>query len=148
MQKNNKDFYEEYRNKKDSSFCEPWGNVFHYEYKSNLCVGGLPLVHINIGAGKYKAKGIIALGTYAQGVVALGIVSVGIVSIGIVSLGLIAIGLLALGALAAGGVSLGIIAVGGIAAGIVSVGGISAGVWSEGGICYTLLPPFKKTGAL
>ena len=94
MQDKNKNFYEEYKNKKDSSFCEPWGNVFHYEYKSTLCIGGLPLVHINIGAGKYKAKGILAVGTYAQGIIAIGVISLGLVSAGLIAIGLIAVGLL------------------------------------------------------
>lgn len=145
MKDNNKNFYDEYKNKKDSSFCEPWGNFFHYEYKSRASIGGVPLVHINIGAGKYKAKGIIAIGTYAQGVISIGIISLGLISIGLISIGLIAIGLLALGAISVGGISIGAISVGGIAVGIVSTGGVSAGIFSEGGILYTVYPPLKES---
>lgn len=138
-----KNFYDEYKNKKDSSFCEPWGNVFHFEYKSATTVCGVPLVHVNIGAGKYKAKGIIAIGNFAQGIVALGLVSVGLVSIGLISLGLIAVSLFALGALSVGGISVGLISAGGIAVGIISAGGVSAGLISDGGVCYTVYPPLK-----
>lgn len=60
----------------------------HFEYKSRRTVRGLPLVHINFGAGRYAAKGIFALGNKAVGVVAGGFLSVGVVSFGLISAGL------------------------------------------------------------
>jgi len=38
-----------------------------YEYKSESIVFGLPLVHIHIGFGAKRAKGIIAIGNIATG---------------------------------------------------------------------------------
>jgi transcriptional regulator with XRE-family HTH domain len=95
-----------------------------YEYKSSRKLFGLPLVHVNIGFGLCKAKGIIAIGN----------VAIGFLSIGGLSLGLFALGGLALGILALAGLSLGIIAVGGISAGIIAIGGISIGFLSFGGV--------------
>lgn len=43
--------------------------VPHYEYKSGRTLFGLPLVHINIGVGVYRAKGIIAIGNIATGLI-------------------------------------------------------------------------------
>lgn len=107
---------------------------FHYEYKSRRTVAGLPLVHINIGQGIYKAKGILAIGTIARGVISLGVASAGIISLGAVSAGLISIGALALGLLlAAGGAALGTVAAGGLAVGILAMGGLAVGVYSLGG---------------
>lgn len=107
---------------------------FHYEYKSRRTVAGLPLIHINIGQGLYKARGILAIGTMARGVVSLGVVSAGLISLGAVSAGLISIGALALGLLlAAGGAAVGTVAAGGLAMGILAMGGLAVGVYSLGG---------------
>ena len=86
---------------------KPLRSRLHFEYKSRRTVRGLPLVHINFGAGRYTAKGIFALGNKAVGVVAGGFLSVGVVSFGLISAGLLAlgtfsVGVLAFGALAAG----------------------------------------------
>lgn len=86
---------------------KPLRSRLHFEYKSRRTVRGLPLVHINFGAGRYAAKGIFALGNKAVGVVAGGFLSVGVVSFGLISAGLLAlgtfsVGVLAFGALAAG----------------------------------------------
>jgi len=58
-----------------------WG----YEYKSNLTIAGLPLVHISF---KYRAnrrpvvaRGVIAIGQFACGIVCIGQFSLGVVSI-------------------------------------------------------------------
>ena len=56
---------------------KPLRSRLHFEYKSRRTVRGLPLVHINFGAGRYTAKGIFALGNKAVGVVAGGFLSVG-----------------------------------------------------------------------
>ena len=40
----------------DDAACTPWR--WHYEYKSRRTLFGLPLVHINIGRGMFRARGI------------------------------------------------------------------------------------------
>ena len=106
----------------------------HYEYVSRRTLGGLPLVHINIGRGLYRAKGVIAIGNIATGVISLGGLALGLLSIGGLSIGLLSLGGLALALLlSVGGISLGTVAVGGCAAGILAIGGLALGVYSVGG---------------
>lgn len=94
----------------------------HFEYKSKLHIGKLPLVHINIG-----------LGRVAKGFFSVGLVSVGVVSVGILSLGLIAIGSLCLGLLCFAAVSAGVVAFGGVAVGFIALGGLAVGAFAMGG---------------
>lgn len=111
------------------------GIPVHYEYVSRRKIRGLPLVHINLGLGIRRARGIIAIGNIAQGVIAIGGVSVGLIAVGGLGIGLICLGALALGLLAAvGGAAAGALAVGGLAAGLISIGGVSAGVYAIGGV--------------
>lgn len=105
----------------------------HYEYKSKRKLFGLPLVHVNIGTGMYKAKGIIAIGNIAIGIISLGFCSIGLLSIGLLSLGLFALGCLSMGIISLGAICVGIVAIGGIAKGIFAVGGLSFGIYSIGG---------------
>ncbi|MFR7564899.1 MAG: helix-turn-helix domain-containing protein [Oscillospiraceae bacterium] len=107
---------------------KPLRSRLHFEYKSRRTVRGLPLVHINFGAGRYTAKGIFALGNKAVGVVAGGFLSVGVVSFGLISAGLLALGTFSVGALAAG-----VIAFGGAAAGWLAFGGSACGMYAVGG---------------
>lgn len=97
--------------------------AFHYEYRSQAHIGSLPLVHINVGRGMYKAKGVIAIGNIAFGLFAFGAFGIGLISIAAISLGLIAMGAMAIGGLAIGGVAVGYFAVGGVAAGVYAIGG-------------------------
>jgi transcriptional regulator with XRE-family HTH domain len=106
----------------------------HYEYKSKRTLFGLPFVHINVGYGMYKAKGVLAIGNIALGVVSIGAVSMGIISFGALALGLIALAGLGLGGLVFAGLSAGIIAFGGVAIGIFAVGGLAVGIYSMGGV--------------
>lgn len=107
---------------------------FHYEYKSKKTIKGVPIIHINIGLGNKKAKGIIAIGNIAQGFLAIGILSMGIFSMGGIGLGIFTIAGLALGILVAlGGMALGSLAIGGISIGIFAIGGIAIGIYSIGG---------------
>ena len=101
----------------------------HYEYKSRHHIGGIPLVHINVGwrGGRFKthfkAKGIIAVGNIATGLISIGLISVGLFSFGALSFGLLALGGLALGLmLACGGM-----AEGGLASAVVGLR-----VWARG----------------
>lgn len=113
------------------------GILFHYEYASKRTVRGIPLLHVNLGIGLKRAKGIIAIGNIAQGVIAIGGVSIGIVALGGVGIGLLALGALAIGLLAAaGGIAAGAVAVGGVALGLLSIGGLAAGVYSLGGCAF------------
>lgn len=106
----------------------------HYEYKSKTTIKGLPLVHINIGFGIRKAKGIIAIGNIAQGFLALGGIALGLISFGGLSLGLFSLGGLALALLIAlGGIAIAPIALGGLAIGLVAFGGLAIGIYSFGG---------------
>ncbi|XZM79453.1 helix-turn-helix domain-containing protein [Clostridium perfringens] len=68
-----------------------------YEYKSKKTICGVPVVHINLGRGLKKAKGIIAIGNISCGVISIGFISIGIFSLGFLSIGLISIALLAIG---------------------------------------------------
>ena len=108
---------------------------WHYEYKSERTLFGLPLVHVNIGRRDHWARGIIAIGNIATGFVALGGVTVGLLSLGGVSLGLLlALGAVTLGGVSIGGVAVGLLAWGGIALGYLAVGGVAAGVYAAGGV--------------
>ena len=128
-----------------SGFSRFFGSA-HYEYKSKRMVGKLPLVHVNIGMGGYKAKGIVAIGNISYGLVSIGLVSFGLLSIGLLAMGLLAFGLLAvafaaigtfaLGVIAAGAICVGIFAFGAIAIGFMSFGAVSVGLFSCGALSY------------
>ena len=109
------------------------GNV--YEYKSERTFNGLPLLHVHIGFGVKKAKGIIAIGNIATGLISIGLISTGFLSFGLLSLGLLSFGLLSIGLLmAAGSISIGAFSVGAIAIGLLTIGAISIGVYSIGAL--------------
>ena len=94
---------------------------WHYEYKSQRTLFGLPLVHVRLGdRGFGVAKGIFAVGNVAVGLFALGGISLGLFSLGGVSLGL----LLALGGMSVGGIAIGACAVGLAALGGGAIGGM------------------------
>lgn len=104
----------------------------HYEYKSKKMVGSLPLVHVNIGTGLYRAKGIIAIGNMAQGCIAIGFLAMGGLSVGIFSVGLLTLACLAVGVLAYGTVAVGVISFGAFSIGIFSIGALSVGQFAFG----------------
>lgn len=107
---------------------------WHYEYTSRRTLRGLPLVHINIGQGPYRAKGVFAIGSIARGVVAIGAVSTGIFSFGAASAGVLSLGALSLGiAFSAGAIAVGAIALGGLCVGILAAGGCAVGIYALGG---------------
>lgn len=90
----------------------------HYEYRSKKMIGNPPLVHINVGVGLYRAKGVIAVGAVAQGGLAIGFVAMGGLAVGLVSLGLFAFATLAFGLLAFGSLAVGVISIGAFSFGI------------------------------
>ena len=106
---------------------------WHFEYKSKRTVGGVPLVHVNIGLGR-TAKGIVAVGIKSIGVISVGVLSLGILAFGVLALGLFAIASLGLGLiLSCSAISFGILAMGGVAVGVFSMGGLSVGLFAFGG---------------
>lgn len=106
----------------------------HFERKSSRTFMGLPLYHINIGLGAYRAKGVFSVGMISTGLISLGLLSIGLLSWGIVSIGLlIALGNISIGGLALGGVAVGVFAIGGAAVGVFTIGGFSCGMYSMGG---------------
>lgn len=110
----------------------------HYEFKSKRTIGKLPLVHVNIGMGAYKAKGIIAIGNISFGVISIGLLSFGVLSLGLLALGFIALGMFAVGAAAGGSIALGVFSVGAIAVGVIAVGAIAVGMFSVGALSVGL----------
>lgn len=110
---------------------------WHYEYKSEKTVMGMPLVHVNIGLGRV-AKGFFSVGLISSGIFSVGLLSAGVVSLGILSLGLIALGILCLGGVSLGSIALGLIALGGVALGVIALGGVSVGCFSLGGCAIGL----------
>lgn len=108
------------------------GQRVHYEYKSKKMIGNLPLVHINVGMGLYRAKGVIAIGAVAQGGLAIGFVAMGGFAVGLVSLGLFAFATLAFGLLAFGSLAVGVISIGAFSFGIFSLGAMTFGQFAFG----------------
>ena len=104
----------------------------HFEYKSKLHIGKLPLLHINIGLGR-TAKGIFAVGIMSVGVVSVGLLSLGIISLGLICLGVLSLASISAGIISAGGIALGIMAFGGLAIGALSMGGCAVGLFAVGG---------------
>ena len=107
--------------------------IFNYEYKSKRTLGGVPLVHINIGRGK-TAKGIVAIGFKSVGVISIGLLSIGLLSFGLLALGFLGLGMLGIGFFGFGTFALGLFSGGAISIGIISFGAISVGVMSCGAI--------------
>ena len=121
------------QNKHYDPFWMSRGSVF--EYKSKQIVNGQPVVHINIGFGARKAKGIVAIGNIATGIVSIGLLAKGFFSIGLLSLGVFSTGLLSLALLlSVGAVSVGTLSIGAVAFGIVTLGAVSIGVYSVGAV--------------
>ena len=112
---------------------------FEYNYQSRIRVHGVPLVHIHLGRGLKKAKGIIAIGNIAMGLVAIGGISVGLFGIGLVSIGAIAIGFISIGAVTLGMYCIGAIAngkvfaLGAVANGKIVIGNVTNGVYELNG---------------
>lgn len=107
---------------------------FHYEYVSERKIFGMPLVHINVGLGFYRAHGFFAVGNIATGIFSFGALAAGVVSFGALAVGILALGALVLGGLALGAIALGLLSLGGIAVGVFAIGGLSVGYLAFGGL--------------
>ncbi len=115
----------------------PASDRWHYEYRSERTLFGLPLIHVNIGLFRiYRAKGILAVGNIAVGLLSLGVLSAGLISVGALAAGLLAIGALSAGGFALGAIAAGILAMGGVALGVVAFGGVAAGAYAIGGAAF------------
>lgn len=125
--------------KADTGEGMSWGKIrhaetYHYEYISKTKLFGLPVLHVNVGLGIYRAKGIIAIGNVATGIISMGLLSVGLLAFGWLAIGLLAFGGVALGlGVGAGGVATGVVAFGGVAIGVLTFGGCSIGYIAVGG---------------
>ena len=123
---------------RDFPFYRPFRQGFWgtrgYEYKSKSTLFGLPLVHINVGFGLRRAKGVIAIGTLARGLIAIGLLSMGLLSTGLLSLGLLAIGVFSLGLASVGTIAVGAIAIGAVAIGLIALGAVAIGMFSTGAV--------------
>ncbi len=109
---------------------------WEYEYVSPHTLFGLPLVHINVGYGLRRARGVLAIGNVAAGFLAIGGFSAGLISLGGFSVGLLALGGLAAGGFALGGLAVGLAAWGGGAFGLLAIGGAAVGQYAAGGAVY------------
>ncbi len=119
----------------ESNIAEkPGQRKIHYEYASSKKLFGLPLIHINIGFGIYKAKGIIAIGNISFGLISIGILALGLLCFGPLAIGVLSLASVALGIFSFGGIAFGIVAIGGISIGIISIGGVAIGLYSIGGV--------------
>ena len=103
-----------------------------YEYTSRRTLWGLPLVHVNLGRGFRRAKGILAIGNVATGVLAVGGVALGPFSVGCVSIGLLALGAACLGLIAAGAAAVGVLALGALSMGVLALGAVAKGMFAVG----------------
>lgn len=116
----------QYRRQIDCSPSPANAPVPMFEYRSKLCLLGLPFIHIRLRGGLQRGavKAWIAVGDAALGAVfAFGGLAIAPVSLGGLSLGLVTLGGLGAGPLAIGGVSLGYWAAGGFAIGWQAFGG-------------------------
>jgi len=113
-----------------------------FEYRTEMEILGLPLVHITKGhdpktGNRLVSKGVIAIGEIAIGVLAVGGFAFGGLAVGGMGVGLIAFGGLAIGVLSAGGIALG---------GLTAIGGITYSlVYAVGGFAHAqyVISPFR-----
>lgn len=86
------------------------------EYKSRVCIAGIPLFHFRFGMPENNDKPLVAWvagGDYAYGLlfawggVAIAPISVGIVSVGVISIGAVGVGLVGLGTIGIGVIGFG-----------------------------------------
>ncbi|WP_066889163.1 helix-turn-helix domain-containing protein [Clostridium nigeriense] len=133
LQSTNKDNKEQQDNKNTQIIINLNKNSMEYEYKSNKTLLGLPLIHINIGRGIRKAKGVIAIGNISYGIISLGFLSIGAISFGLMSIGLFSLAILSIALiLAVGTISIGIFSIGAISIGVFSLGALSIGKFAIG----------------
>jgi RNA polymerase sigma factor (sigma-70 family) len=105
------------------------------DYKSQICLAGVPLFHFRFGMPESGDKPVVAWiagGTHAYGLVfAWGGIAIAPVSVGIISVGVISIGAMGVGLLGMGTIGIGIIGFGASALGYKAYGSFSALGWES-----------------
>lgn len=105
------------------------------EYKSRICVAGVPLFHFRFGMPEHGDKPLVAWvagGSHAYGLIfAWGGIAIAPISVGIISVGLLSIGAMGVGILAMGTIAIGIIGFGASAIGYKAYGSFSALGWES-----------------
>jgi len=120
-------------NKASVPYWTTRGNFF--EYKSKIEMFGLPLVHINVGWGLRRAKGVLAIGNISTGIVSIGLLAKGLFAIGMLSLGVVGIGALSLALLLSiGSIAIGTFAIGAVAIGVFALGAMAIGMFTTGAL--------------
>lgn len=105
------------------------GKVPHFNIRSKMEIGGLPVFNIASGYNPEKgdydvAKGIIAVGSKARGIIAMGKMAYGVVAIGALSIGVLSFGILSAGVFSVAGIAFALLlALGGVSiSAIISMG--------------------------
>ena len=120
-------------NKASVPYWTTRGNFF--EYKSKKEMFGMPLVHVNVGWGVKKAKGVLAIGNISTGILSIGLLAKGIFAIGLLSLGVIGVGVLSLALLlSVGTIAIGTFAIGAVAMGVFALGAVALGMFTTGAL--------------
>ncbi len=105
------------------------------EYKSRICIAGVPLFHFRFGMPEQGDKPLVAWiagGSHAYGLIfAWGGIAIAPISVGIISVGLLSIGAMGVGLLAMGTIAIGIIGFGASAIGYKAYGSFSALGWES-----------------
>jgi len=127
------------------------GKVPHFNIKSKMQIGSLPLFHISSGFNPKKedydvARGIISIGSKARGVVAIGTLAYGLIAIGGISIGVLSIGVLSAGLFSVAGIAFALLlAIGGISiSAIASIGIVALSSLAASG--RVAIANFVKTG--
>ncbi len=114
-----------------------WG----YEYKSQVEIFGLPLIHVAGGVNPRTglprvAKGVIAIGNFAVGLISIGGIAVGGFTIAGIGFGIFVLA----------GMAFGIFAIGGIAVGILlGIGGLAISLgYAFGGLALSVREIFNN----
>jgi hypothetical protein len=127
------------------------GKVPHFNIKSKMQIGNLPLFHITSGYNPQKgdydvSRGIISIGSKARGVIAIGKLAYGLIAIGGKSIGVLSVGILSAAVFAVAGIAFALLlALGGISISAVASLGIVA-LSSLAASGQVALANFVKTG--
>lgn len=114
--------------------CTESRSIYGYEYRSEMTVAGIPLIHVCAGVDPATMRPKVARGVIAIGNIAIGGVAIGGLSCGLITLGGASFGLL----FALGGAAIGVgLSIGGLAVGSVAIGGAAIGfAYAIGGGAY------------
>lgn len=127
------------------------GKVPHFNIKSKMKIGKLPLFHIASGfdpeKGDYNVtRGLISIGSKARGVIAIGKLAYGLIAIGGISIGVLSVGILSAGLFSVAGIAFALLlALGGISiSAVASLGVVALSTLAASG--QVAVANFVKTG--